>query len=1109
MGCLMKLAAGLLVAFVCSGLLASEPGQRTLTFEERVAAQQAIEQVYWNHRIWPKENPGPKPPLAKVLPEAALRAGVEDALRKSHALATVWGRPITHLELQAEMDRMARETRDAATLRELSAALGDDPFLIAEALARPIVADRLARRWYASDARVHGALRKNAEAAMTAVRSPADLRTAGERYQEITWTTREYDRAARTATSRSGSKASVGDDDLATLRAFARNEFGLSDEVAPLPVGRVGRLHEDETSVYAIAVLDDAADTLTVATASWPKASFDAWWSNNRAAQASVVDVGAAPYAPLQPLVAGSYCTSDTWTSTSAAVPSSRRLSQMVWTGSEMIVWSGVSTFDQSGGRYNPATDSWTPTSQSGAPPARYGVDAVWTGTEMLFWGGGGNYEATGGRYNPATDRWTATTATGAPSGRQVHTSVWTGSELIVWGGYDAVSDLATGGRYNPSTNSWVATATGGATPLARSYHRAVWSPTSGVMLVWGGGSFSGTGDFTTGGRYSPGTNSWAATSTVGAPQARQNFTAVYATTTNEMIVWGGRVIGPTAVNSGGRYNPASDAWTATSVAGAPSPRQRHTAVWDGSEMIAWGGEGNTFTSSNFGGRYNPSTDAWISTTTSGAPTARRYHTAVWTGTEMIVWGGDNAVTTTNTGGRYNPATNSWVPTSTSSTNGSPPLTRIGHTAVWTGSEMIVWGGEDTHGTTFADGSRYNPATATWAVVPDVGALTPRANHTAIWSGTEMVVWGGTDRPALASVLNDGGAFDPATGNWTNINPDVLAGREKHTAVWTGSAMIVWGGRDNTIDYNNGAAYYPASLFWDYIGSPNIAPRAEHTAVWTGTEMIVWGGGDFSGAAYDDGARYDGVNGWIEISGGGSAPEPRARHTAVWTGSRMIVWGGVDFGYLASGGLYTPSTNSWSPTSTILAPLGRADHVAAWNGGEMIVWGGRSSQSTALGNGERYNPGSDSWQSVSNVSAPTPRYSHTEVWTGAGGRMIVWGGSGTNANNGGIYCSCASSLSGVEGAGGLTWAANKQTLSWGPLNTATQFNVYRGTTLSSWVYNHTCLSGSIGTTSFSDAATPASSSFFYYLVSGRNGCGESALGNDSSGTPRPIPSACP
>ena len=62
----------------------------------------------------------------------------------------------------------------------------------------------------------------------------------------------------------------------------------------------------------------------------------------------------------------------------------------------------------------------------------------------------------------------------------------------------------------------------------------------------------------------------------------------------------------------------------------------------------------------------------------------------MWTGSEMIVWGGDAYRAVLNTGGRYNPSTDSWTATSTT----NAPTARIGHTAVWTGSEMIVWGGD-------------------------------------------------------------------------------------------------------------------------------------------------------------------------------------------------------------------------------------------------------------------------------------------------------------------------------------------------------------------------------------------------------------------------------
>src|SRR5437867_3157434 len=115
---------------------------RTLTFAERVAYQRAIEDVCWRHRIWPKERPDPKPSLDAVMSQAQIEEKVQDYLRKSQALENYWQRPITPKQLQAEMDRMARHTRQPGVLRELFAALGNDPFVIAECLARPVLAQR-------------------------------------------------------------------------------------------------------------------------------------------------------------------------------------------------------------------------------------------------------------------------------------------------------------------------------------------------------------------------------------------------------------------------------------------------------------------------------------------------------------------------------------------------------------------------------------------------------------------------------------------------------------------------------------------------------------------------------------------------------------------------------------------------------------------------------------------------------------------------------------------------------------------------------------------------------------------------------------------------------
>jgi len=146
----MKALASLLVALVTGTLLCSLPPEtpinvsdRTLTFAERVAYQRAIEDVYWSRRIWPKGNPNPKPSLDAVVSQAQLEKKVTDYLRKSQALEDYWQRPIAAEQLQAEMDRMAKHTKQPEMLSELFNALGNDPFVIAECLARPVLSEWL------------------------------------------------------------------------------------------------------------------------------------------------------------------------------------------------------------------------------------------------------------------------------------------------------------------------------------------------------------------------------------------------------------------------------------------------------------------------------------------------------------------------------------------------------------------------------------------------------------------------------------------------------------------------------------------------------------------------------------------------------------------------------------------------------------------------------------------------------------------------------------------------------------------------------------------------------------------------------------------------------
>jgi N-acetylneuraminic acid mutarotase len=216
----------------------------------------------------------------------------------------------------------------------------------------------------------------------------------------------------------------------------------------------------------------------------------------------------------------------------------------------------------------------------------------------------------------------------------------------------------------------------------------------------------------------------------------------------------------------------------------APFITYGHSAVWTGSEMITYGG----VSSSEGAKRYNPATNKWTNATMKNDPGHRDHHGAVWTGSEMIVWGGSiDSGSLGPRGGRYNPATNTWAQINEAS---GQPEARMWPVMVWTGKEMIVWGGYDQLYTRyFDDGGRYSPSTGQWQSTSLNGAPSPRVAQ-GVWTGSEMVIWGGDNDPT-------GGRYNPTSDHWIDTSmlraPAALWGGRWST-VWTGQQMIVWGG---------------------------------------------------------------------------------------------------------------------------------------------------------------------------------------------------------------------------------------------------------------------------------------------------------------------------
>lgn len=346
---------------------------------------------------------------------------------------------------------------------------------------------------------------------------------------------------------------------------------------------------------------------------------------------------------------------------------------------------------------------------------------------------------------------------------------------------------------------------------------------------------------------------------------------------------------------------------------------------------------------------------AWSPTSLVNVPPASVLHTAVWTGSEMLVWGGIGAG---SQGYRYDPVADSWTPMALM----GAPSPRTGHTAVWTGSEMVIWGGV-ANGTTYgwlADGARYNPASNTWQAISGVGAPAARGGHSAVWTGSRMLVWGGRSGDFAPNYPLAGARYDPVADSWLPMTPlNAPLGRTGQAAVWSGSEMVVWGGVRTVLpdDFflGHGGRYDPVNDIWSVNAVSVVdepAPRAWHTAVWSGSEMIVWGGAGAGDATFASGARYDPAgNVWTPTSSSG-VPTARWGHRAVWADGRMLVWGG--YPYTRLGGRYEPAGNAWSYMTTLAAPLARTDHTAVWTGTQMLVWGGTNG--TPLATGGRYTP---------------------------------------------------------------------------------------------------------------------------------------------------------
>lgn len=291
----------------------------------------------------------------------------------------------------------------------------------------------------------------------------------------------------------------------------------------------------------------------------------------------------------------------------------------------------------------------------------------------------------------------------------------------------------------------------------------------------------------------------------------------------------------------------------------------------------------------------------------------------------------------------------------------------------------------------------------TWAAAP-APPLSPRYAQASVWTGSELLIWGGVGYSQEQPEVGDGAAYNPVTRAWTPMPASPLSPRNTAFAVWTGTRALFWGGGDGALaPLTDGASYDPAGRTWAMLPAAPLRPDpgGRQATVWTGTQMVVIQPG--GGAAFDPG-----TNSWTAVP---ALPQVAGWQPyaigAEWTGSAVITWVAArppeanditPSGYSFTDYWWIPGSGAWTAVPGDLpgTPHGQQDDgfpfgTTAAIGGRLLFLGGSgcpqgvSCPAQDFYDGAWFDPSSGTWtylpEKFSGGAGPA-------IWTGAA--MVVF-----------------------------------------------------------------------------------------------------------------------
>jgi hypothetical protein len=312
----------------------------------------------------------------------------------------------------------------------------------------------------------------------------------------------------------------------------------------------------------------------------------------------------------------------------------------------------------------------------------------------------------------------------------------------------------------------------------------------------------------------------------------------------------------------------------------------------------------------------------------------------------------------------------------------APIEATVGASGVWTGTEVIVWGGwlgDDELGFGLrgvsGDGAAYDPAQDTWRRLSEA-PIEPRAGHFAVWTGDEMLIWGGYSDSGLAA---DGAAYDPIQDRWrplphapvdwvADLRDIVEQDGDSFASIWMGREWVIAfkGIGDDVSEPIRVAAYNHQLDAWRELPTARGSRTEGIELAWTGNELILFSF-ELLWRMSIDGSDWQPVR---------QTPWGLPAYSPVWTGDQLmavVTWWRTpsEWSFVAT---WDPSSDSWEPLTQpprsargqllldkqhvislgsdlayeivggvwldVPMSVDRSDAVVVWTGRELLVWGG-------------------------------------------------------------------------------------------------------------------------------------------------------------------------